>query len=77
MIFKCEPKGAVVGQGLACWGEIAFLMAKISYDNGVFGEVDGSSEDKDKATEVLSVLIWALLLGTALMPVVFPWVRIM
>ena len=60
-------EGAVIGQGLACWGEIAYLMAKTSYDNGVFGEV-GSSE----AREVLAVLVWALLIGTSLMPTVFP-----
>ena len=42
-------------------------MAKTSYDNGVFGEM-GSSE----AREVLAVLVWALLIGTSLMPAVFP-----
>jgi len=67
ILYDCTVEGLVIGEGLACWGEIAFLMAKVSYDNEVFGEY-GSKD----AREVLSILIWALLIGTCLMPAIFP-----
>ena len=81
IIYGCSPEGAVVGQGLACWGEIAFLIAKISYDNGVFGKIhnndyyddySSSKDETNQAQEILAVLIWALLIGTSLMPIIFP-----
>ena len=31
-------EGALIGEGLACWGEIAFLMAKVSFDADIFGD---------------------------------------